>query len=101
MGEIFDVVGIPLLVFAVCIYYGVRLLVTKNSSFLRGPQSKGPKDELGYSKSAAIMIFCFGIVTLGMGALMFLNAKLGIAGIVIATIIFGACWKRLNDKHGI
>lgn len=101
MENIMEMMGIPLLITVVCIYYGVRLLVTKNSSFLRGPQSKGPKDEAGYSKSAAIMIFCFGIVTLGMGALMFVNPQFGIAGIVIATIIFGACWKRLNDKYGI
>lgn len=97
---IFNQAGIPLLLFAICIFYGIRLLITKDASGLRG-KGKGPaKDEKAYAKAGGILILLYGTATLVMAGLLFVNVYAAMAEIVLCTVIMGVCWKRMNDRYG-
>lgn len=92
--------GIPLLLFGICMFYGIKLLVGQNASDIRG-KNKGPlKNEKEYAKAGGKLILFFGIATLLMAVLIFINVYAAVAEIVVCTIIMGVLWKRMNDKYG-
>lgn len=97
---ILEQAGIPLMIFAVCMYYGIRLIVLKDVNSIRGKNKKPVKDEKEYSMNAGKLIIFFGIATLVMAFLIFVNLYLAVGEIMVCTIIMGILWKQMNDKYG-
>ncbi|MDE7446899.1 MAG: hypothetical protein K2N15_14520 [Lachnospiraceae bacterium] len=92
--------GIPLLLFVICMVYGTRLLIVQDASGIKG-KNKGPlKNEKEYAKAGGRLILFFGIGTLLMAILIFVNVYAAVAEIMICTIIMGVLWKRMSDKYG-
>ena len=100
IDTILELAGIPLLVFAVCVYYGIRLMITQNAGLIRGRDKAPLKDEKNYAKEAGKLILFFGIATLIMGILILFNTYAAVGEIAVCTLIMGVLWKRMNDQYG-
>lgn len=92
--------GIPLLIFIVCMYYGMRLLILQDIGAIRGKGKEPVRDEKGYAMGAGKLILFFGAATFLMGILIFVNVYVAVGEIVVCTLILGILWKRMNDKYG-
>lgn len=92
--------GIPLLLFAICMYYGIRLMILQDINSILG-KNKGPvKNEKEYSKKGGVLILLYGAATLVMAFLVFVNLYAALAEIIICTVIFGVLWKKMDEKYG-
>lgn len=92
--------GIPLLLFALCMYYGIRMIVMQDASMIRGKNMDALKDEKAYAKQGGILVLALGGASLVMAILMLINTYAAVAEIVICTIVIGVLWKKMNDKYG-
>lgn len=92
--------GIPLMLFVICMYYGMRLMILKDVSAIRGKNKDPLKDEEGYAKEGGKLILFFAAATLVMAVLVFINLYVAVAEIIVCTIILGILWKRMNEKYG-
>lgn len=97
---ILEQAGIPLLLFVICMYYGIRLMILQDVNAIRGKNKEPVKDEKGYSKEGGKLILFFGGATLLMAILVCVNLYAAVAEIIICTVIFGILWKKMNDKYG-
>lgn len=100
MKEFMDMAGIPMLISLVCAYYGVRVMITKDSSLIRGKNQAKPKNEEAYCRAAGKLILFFGAATLGMGILIFWNLYVALAEVIICVLILGVLWYKMNNKYG-
>ena len=96
----FEQAGIPLLIFAVCVYYGMRLLILHDVSAIRGKDKPPVKDEVAYAIGSGKLILFLAAATLGMAILTFVNVYVAVAAIVVCILIMAVLWKRMNDKYG-
>ena len=55
--QILETAGIPLLLFVILIYYGMRLWFMKDISAIRGKNKPPVKDEENYAKCAGKLMF--------------------------------------------
>lgn len=55
--QILETAGIPLLLFVILIYYGMRLWFMKDISAIRGKNKPPVKDEENYAKAAGKLMF--------------------------------------------
>ena len=92
--------GIQLLFFVVFMFYGIRFLVVKDSSCIKGKNMGPLKNEKEFAKTGGKLILFFGVGTLLMAVLIFVNIYAAVAEIIICTMIMGVLWKRMNDKYG-
>lgn len=100
IGTILEQAGIPLLLFVICMYYGIRMIVLEDANAIRG-KNKGPvKDEKAYARKGGELVLFFGAATFLMAVLILVNLYAAVAEIVICTLLFGILWKRMNDKYG-
>lgn len=100
LGTFIEMAGIPLLLFVICMYYGLRLFIFQDISLIRG-KDKGPvKDEKAYAREGGKLILLFGAATLLMMVLIFVNLYVAVGEIIVCTLILGVLWKRMNDKYG-
>lgn len=97
---ILEQAGIPLLLFVICVYYGVRLLVLKDVEAIRGKNKEPLKNAEAYAIGAGKLLLFFAGATFLMAVLVFVNIYVAVAQIVVCTIILGVLWKRMNDKYG-
>lgn len=92
--------GIPLFLAAICIVYGIYLLIVQDASSISG-KYKGPlKNEKEYARAGGKLILFFGIGTLIMAILLFINVYAAVGEIIVCTLILGALWKQMSDKYG-
>ena len=101
LGYIIEQAGIPLLLFIICMYYGIRLLVSQDASLIRSKDKEPVKDEKTYARESGKLLLFFAAATLIMAVLIFVNLYVALGEIVICTIIMGILWKRMNNKYGI
>ncbi len=97
---ILEQAGIPLLLFVICMYYGLKLMILQDVSTIRGKNKEPVKDEKAYAKKGGALILFFGFATLAMTFLLFVDLYVALAQIIICTIIFGVLWKKMDDKYG-
>lgn len=95
-----EMAGIPLLIFVICMYYGIRLVISKDISMIRGKGKAPVRDEKEYLEGAAKLMFFLGAAALLMAVLVFVNLYVATAEIIISTFIMGILWKRLEMKYG-
>ena len=91
--------GLPLLIFAVGMYYGIRLLVTQDAALIRGRDKKPLKDEKAYARGGGKIILFLGAGTLLMTVLSFINIYAAVGELVLCIVIMGIAWKRLADRY--
>ena len=99
-SAVMEQAGIPLIVFAVCIYFGIRLMVFKDINSIRSKNKPPVKDEEMYIKWGGILILLFGVGALGMALLLLVNITAAVIEIIAVTTAFGIAWKTLCDKCG-
>ena len=100
LDYILNQAGLPLLLFVICMVYGIRLLIVQDASGIKG-KNKGPlKDEKRYAKAGGCLILFFGAGTLLMAILSFFSAYAALAEIITCTLILGVFWKKMSDKYG-
>lgn len=99
-NEFFEVAGIPLLLFVVLVYYGVRLWMVKDVTIVRGKNKPPVKDETMYAKWASALILFLAFAALIMAFLLFINAYAALGEFVGATLIMGFLWRRMDQKYG-
>mgnify|MGYP006876753647 CR=1 FL=1 len=92
--------GIPLLIFVVCIYYAIRLLVLQDVNAIRGKDKAPVRDEKGYAMGAGKLLLFFAAATFLMGILVFINVYAAVAEIIVCIFLMGFLWKRMNRKYG-
>lgn len=101
LGEIFEKAGIPLLLFAICMYYGIRMIIMEDATLVRGKNKEPLKNEKAYAKEGGKLMLFFGAATLVMAVLVFVNLYVAVAEIIVCTVILGVLWKRMNNKYGV
>lgn len=100
MGNFMEQSGIPMLLALVCIYVGVKLIVTKDISSVRRKDAPPVKDENAYAKQAGTLIIVLGVASLVMIGLAQLNVYVALAEMVVSAVVIGILWKRMNNKYG-
>ncbi len=96
----FQEAGIPLFVFVICLYFGLKLLITKDETIVRGKDKPPVKNKTEFAKRGGILILFYGAATLVMLGLLFVNLYAALAQIVVCTLIFVVLWKKLSDTYG-
>ena len=93
---ILEQAGIPLLLFVICMYYGLKLMILQDVSTIRGRNKEPVKDEKAYAKKMVERSFSFlDFATLVMTFLHFVDLYVALAQIVICTINF---WRFVAKK---
>lgn len=100
MSEFLDLMGIPLLIFVVEVYYGIRLLVLKDICAIRGKDKPPVKNKEMYAKWAGIILLLFAAATLVMIFLLLWNVSVAVAEIVMCILLLCIMWNKMNAKYG-
>lgn len=90
--------GIPIILFVICMYYGLRLVITMDISLIRSERLKPLKDEKEYARRSGILILFYAVGTLFMAVLVFVDVYAAVAEIVLWTIALGIGWKVMTDQ---
>lgn len=100
MSDIIEQAGIPLLIFIVCVYYGLRLVILHDVGAIRSKDKPPVRDEEKYAVAAGKLILFLGAATLVMAILIFVNVYAALAEFVVCLLIMGFLWKRVEEKYG-
>jgi hypothetical protein len=98
--NILELAGIPLLLFVILIYYGMRVWIMKDISAIRGKNKPPVKDEENYSRAAGQLLVFFAAASFVMVLLLFWNIYAAVVEIVVCTLILVVLWSRMNKKYG-
>ena len=98
--QILETAGIPLLLFVILIYYGMRLWFMKDISAIRGKNKPPVKRRRKLCKIRRKADVLFAVATLVMMLLLFWNTYVAVAEIIICTVILGILWHNMNAKYG-
>ncbi len=98
-GKFMDVAALPLITIVVLLYYSIRLLVEGNITIIRKKGDAPVKDEKMYAKAAGKLMLFFAFAVALMTALLFWNAYVAVAEIVILTAVFVMLWSKMNKKY--
>lgn len=97
---ILEQAGIPLLIFTVCVYYGLRLLILHDVGAIRGKDKPPVRDEEKYAIAAGKLILFLGASTFVMALLIFVNVYAALAEFAVCLLVMGFLWKRMEEKYG-
>ena len=97
---IINQMGIELLVFAVCMYFGLKLIITRDVKILKKDDPDSIKHPREYTFYAGLIIIFLGVAAIAMGIISFFNPKAALAVIIVAVIAMGVMWKFLFEKYG-
>ena len=101
IGMILEQAGIPLLLFIVCMYYGMHLLIVQDVSKIRSEDKKPVKNKKAYAREGGKLLLFYAGATLAMAVLIFVDLYAAVGEIIICTLIMGILWKRMNNKYGV
>ena len=101
MNVILEQAGIPLRLFVICMFYGIRMMILQDASTILGKNVQGLKDETQYARNAGVLIILLGIASLLMGIFMMINTYIAVVEIVVCILIIGILWKKMNQKYGM
>ena len=96
--EIINHMGIELLVFAVCMFFGIRLIITRDPKILKKENPESIKHPKEYTLYGGLIILFLGLSAIAMGIVSFFNPTAGMVIIVAAVIIMSIMWKVIYDK---
>jgi len=102
LDQIINNAGIELIILVICIYYGVKMLITKSADVIWKTNKPKIKNEEEYAKKTGILIIVLGVLSVVAGLLrMFINPYAGIVIVIVVIIAFGFVWKKISDEHVI
>ena len=91
--------GIEILAFAVCMFFGIRLIITRDVKILKKENPESIKHPNEYTLYAGLIIIFLGISAIAMGIVSFFNQIAALIVIVAAVVIMGFMWKIVYEKY--
>ncbi|MCR4739390.1 MAG: hypothetical protein K5886_03910 [Lachnospiraceae bacterium] len=100
-SQILDLTWIPLLAFALCLLYGLKLIITKDPSPLKGKNDTAVfKDGPMFALRAGQLMLLMAAGALIMCVLVFFSELAALIEVSAVFILFTVLWKKANDKYG-
>ncbi len=102
LNTILELTWVPIIVFGICLGYGVILLTTKDPKILisKRTPNKGIKNKEKYAVESGKLLLFMALGSLLMCALLFVNVILSLVQITLWCIMFGVQWKKVSDTYG-
>lgn len=100
MNVFIEQAGMSLLVGALLLYYGIRMILTGDAGVMRRNSAQPLKDEKQYAKEGGKLVIIMAIGSFVMGILMLFNVYVAIAEICLVLLVVGCLWKSMNGKYG-
>ncbi|MBQ7615842.1 MAG: hypothetical protein IJU77_12415 [Butyrivibrio sp.] len=97
--DIINQMGIEMLVFAVCMFFGLRLIITRDVSIIKKEDPESIRHPKEYTLYAGILLLFMGVAALVMGIVSFFNPIAAVIVIVISVLIMGIAWKFMHEKY--
>jgi hypothetical protein len=97
--ELINHMGIEMLAFAVCMFFGIRLIITRDVTIIKKEKPEEIKHPREYTFYAGLIIIFLGVAALVMGIVSFFNAVASFVVIIVATLIMGIMWKFMHEKY--
>lgn len=91
--------GIEMLAFAVCMFFGIRLIMTRDVSIIKKEHPEEIKHPNEYCLYAGLIIIFLGVAALVMGIVSFFSAEASLVVILVAVIAMGFMWKFMHEKY--
>ena len=91
--------GIEILAFAVCMFFGIRLIITRDVKILKKENPESIKHPNEYTFFAGLIIIFLGISAIAMGIVSSFNQIAALIVIVAAVVIMGFMWKIVYEKY--
>ena len=92
--------GIEILAFAVCMFFGIRLIITRDVKILKKENPESIKHPNEYTFYAGLIIIFLGVSAIAMGIVSFFNEVAALVVIVAAVVAMGIMWKFMYEKYG-
>ena len=92
--------GIEILAFAVCMCFGIRLIITRDVKILKKENPESIKHPNEYTFYAGLIIIFLGVSAIAMGIVSFFNQVAALVVIVVAVVAMGIMWKFMHEKYG-
>lgn len=97
--DIINRMGIELLVFAVCLYFGAKLIITRDPKILNKEKPESIKHPKEYTFYAGLIILFLGIAAIAMGIISFFNPVAGVVEIIASVVLMSLMWKFIYEKY--
>ena len=91
--------GIEILAFLVCMFFGIRLIITRDVKILKKENPESIKHPKEYTFYAGLIIIFLGVSAIAMGIISFFNQIAALIVIVVAVVIMGFMWKIVYEKY--
>ncbi len=98
-NDIVNQMGIEMLVFAVCLFFGMKLIITRDVSIIKKENPEEIKHPKEYTLYAGIILLFLGVAALIMGIISFFSPVAALIEIIGAVIIMGIMWKFMHEKY--
>ena len=98
-NDVVNQMGIEMLVFAVCLFFGMRLIITRDVSIIKKENPEEIKHPREYTLYAGLILLFLGVAALIMGIISFFNPTAAFIEIIIAVIAMGVMWKFMHEKY--
>ena len=99
LQTIVNQMGIEILAFIVCLFFGIRLIVTRDVKIIKKDDPESIKHPREYTLYAGIIIIFLGVSAIAMGIVSFFNQIAALVVIVVAVVIMGFMWKIAYEKY--
>ncbi|MCR5402272.1 MAG: hypothetical protein K6E91_00420 [Butyrivibrio sp.] len=96
---IINQMGIEILVFTVCLYFGTRLIITRDVKIIKKENPESIRHPKEYTLYAGLIILFMGIAAIVMGIVSFFNPTAALVVIVVSVLIMGFMWKYIHEKY--
>jgi len=91
--------GIEILAFLVCMFFGIRLIVTRDVKIIKKDNPESIKHPREYTFFAGLIIIFLGVAAIAMGIVSFFDQIAALILIVVAVVIMGFMWKFVHEKY--
>ena len=91
--------GIEILAFLVCVFFGIRLIVTRDVKIIKKENPESIKHPREYTFYAGLIIIFLGVSAIAMGIVSFFDQIAALILIVVAVVIMGFMWKFVHEKY--
>ncbi len=97
--EIINQMGIEILVFFVCLFFGIRLIITRDVSIIKKEDPQSIRHPREYTLYAGLILLFLGAAALVMGIVSFFDPVAAFVIIIVAVIAMGIMWKFMHEKY--
>ncbi len=99
--DIINQMGIELLVFAVCLFFGIRLIITRDVTIIKKEKTEEIKHPKEYTLYAGLIILFLGASALVMGIISFFNPVAAVVEIICSVVLMALMWKFIYEKYAL